>query len=276
LNIFIEKCANRNIKIMLSTWWRKDQEESVKKLDTPEKLALAWQYTLDTIKEAGLIEHVILVDLCNEYPHPDWPKFLPDGYKEDYSHQDYKPWMERSIEALKVQYPSIPFTFSFFGDEWLKANDRLPYLDFLDIHIWFSNFSQFEQELNYTWEPHNNLEYNAMQQAQSLYYAKEDHWKSRLRAGIDFGATASINMQIPAITTEGWGPITYKDWPMLHWDWVKEICAYGVQQASSTGRWASMCTSNFCGPQFKGMWSDIQWHRKMTDLIRQSPMNFKV
>jgi len=27
-------------------------------------------------------------------------------------------------------------------------------------------------------------------------------------------------------------------------------------------------TSNFCEPQFEGMWVDIAWHQKMTTLIK--------
>ncbi len=275
LNIFMEKCAERNIKVMLSTWWRKDEDDSITQVNTPEKLALVWKHTLDTIKEAGLLENIFYVDLCNEYPHPDWPKFLPQNYQSTFAHDDYKPWMNRSIDRLKTEYPSLPFTFSFFGDEWLQDNDSLPYLDFLEIHVWLANFSNFEQELGYRWEPHHNLEYNLMQKAESLYYEKEDYWKSRLKAGIDFCVRVSKNMDLPLITTESWGPITYKDWPMLNWQWIKEVCALGVQEASKTGRWASLCTSNFCGPQFRGMWNDINWHRKQTDIIHNSPLNYK-
>jgi hypothetical protein len=31
-----------------------------------------------------------------------------------------------------------------------------------------------------------------------------------------------------------------------------------------------MATSNFCGPQFEGMWRDKSWHTKLTDLIHGS------
>jgi hypothetical protein len=30
-----------------------------------------------------------------------------------------------------------------------------------------------------------------------------------------------------------------------------------------------ICTSNFTHPQFKGMWNDIAWHRKITKKIKQ-------
>ena len=31
----------------------------------------------------------------------------------------------------------------------------------------------------------------------------------------------------------------------------------------------AMCTSNFCGPQNVGMWRDVSWHQRMTNLIRR-------
>jgi hypothetical protein len=122
---------------------------------------------------------------------------------------------------------------------------------------------------------HNNLEYNLWQQAEKQYRDHEAHWKERLREGISFAVGASRNMALPLITTESWGPITYKDWPLLDWGWVKEICAYGVEQAVASGRWASMCTSNFCGPQFTGMWEDVEWHRRLTGLIKSGAMDFQ-
>jgi hypothetical protein len=34
-----------------------------------------------------------------------------------------------------------------------------------------------------------------------------------------------------------------------------------------------MATSNFCGPQFVGMWRDIAWHKRLTDLIKSSSID---
>jgi hypothetical protein len=51
---------------------------------------------------------------------------------------------------------------------------------------------------------------------------------------------------------------------------VKELCEVGVDAACATGRWTSMGTSNFCGPQYRGMWRDIAWHRRLTDRIKSS------
>ncbi len=69
------------------------------------------------------------------------------------------------------------------------------------------------------------------------------------------------------------GVVDYKDWPLLDWGYVKELCALGTEEAAATGRWLAISTSNFCGPQFVGMWRDISWHRRLTGTIHSSTIN---
>jgi hypothetical protein len=75
---------------------------------------------------------------------------------------------------------------------------------------------------------------------------------------------------LPLVTTECRAIVNYKDWPLLDWGWVKELCAHGVEEAVKTGRWTGIATSNFCGPQFTGMWRDVEWHQRLTKRIRES------
>jgi hypothetical protein len=82
-----------------------------------------------------------------------------------------------------------------------------------------------------------------------------------------------VRTGLPLVTTECWGIVDYKDWPLLKWDWVKELCELGTLTAASTGQWIAIATSNFCGPQFVGMWRDVEWHRKLTDRIKSAPVN---
>ena len=56
-------------------------------------------------------------------------------------------------------------------------------------------------------------------------------------------------------------------WTIHDWGWVKELCAHGVEEAVKTGRWTGIATSNFCGPQFTGMWRDVDWHQRLTKRI---------
>lgn len=69
------------------------------------------------------------------------------------------------------------------------------------------------------------------------------------------------------MSTECWAIVNYKDWPGLDWAWVKELCEFGVRAAAQTRQWAVIASSNFCGPQFHGMWDDVAWHRRVTDVI---------
>jgi hypothetical protein len=78
---------------------------------------------------------------------------------------------------------------------------------------------------------------------------------------------------LPLATTECWGVVDYKDWPLLNWDWVKDMCALGVETAAATGRWSVVATSNFCGPQFAGMWRDVAWHQRLTQLVKRSRLD---
>ena len=73
---------------------------------------------------------------------------------------------------------------------------------------------------------------------------------------------------MPLITTECWGIVDYKDWPLLKCEWVKDLCALGARRAAGSGRWLAIATSNFCGPQFVGMWRDVAWHQQLTREIK--------
>lgn len=37
------------------------------------------------------------------------------------------------------------------------------------------------------------------------------------------------------------------------------------------GRRTALATSNFCGPRYRGMWRDIDWHRRLTGPIKSAP-----
>lgn len=68
--------------------------------------------------------------------------------------------------------------------------------------------------------------------------------------------------------TEGWGPVGWLDHPELNWNWVKEAADIAVVLAKKHNNYKYICSSNFTHPQFKGIWEDIKWHRKITCLIK--------
>ncbi len=109
--------------------------------------------------------------------------------------------------------------------------------------------------------------------AESLYRSDPSHWKDLLTKQIGVTADWSRRLGKLVATTECWGVVNYKDGPGRDWSWIKELCAVGVEAAIGTGRWEAIATSNFCGPQFVGMWRDIAWHRHLTDQIKNAPIS---
>jgi hypothetical protein len=106
------------------------------------------------------------------------------------------------------------------------------------------------------------------ERAEAVYRANEAYWQAGLTEAIDRYAAFSRRQKRLLVTTECWGIVDYKDWPRLDWGWVKELCEVGTLHALGTKRWWAVATSNFCGPQFHGMWRDVGWHQKLTKAIK--------
>ncbi len=268
---FIKKCKKFNVKLGLSSWWREDKNKSFNVITTPQKLGMVWLSVLDLIKDHDLMDQILYVDLSNEWPLEVWTPYKTDlGWWDT---QDSARWMRESIAVLKDKYPKLPYTFSFTGEvtkETLTRGD-ISMLDFLEPHIWMvnGNGGEFYKEVGYQYERFTYEGYdNLALKGEKLYRQKENYWKDQLLSQIEYAAEWSKKVNKPLVTTECWGVVDYKDWPLLDWDWVKELCDLGTREAVKTGRWVGISTSNFCGPQFVGMWRDKSWHQDLTDLIR--------
>lgn len=270
LNQFIEKCAERGIKVALSSWFRRDTDNIRMQIRTPQGLGQAWQRTLDTITAAGLGDTLLYVDLCNEFASHIWsPFFSPDQGDDDRVYRNNprgRQWMTNSIATVRATHPDLDYCFSFISE--FDKNQDISFLDLVDLHVFMVLWSDFDEQVGYRYELFESTGYDNMaRNAEAVYRSRPEHWCKALDQGIDLAAEWARRAGKPLVTTEGWGVINYKDWPLLSWAWVKELCAYGVRRAVANGRWAAMATSTFCGPQFVGMWRDVAWHRRMTDLI---------
>jgi len=282
LNQFLEKCREYQVRVGLSSWFRTDEEDVRMKLTTAQKLGQAWLAVLQSIDQGGVLDTILYVDLCNEWTGDAWcpffvndpPEALWTGWHTDKSQQ----WMRDSIAVLKKEYPQIPYTFSFTGEanEAMLEKGPLEMLDFLEPHIWMTSFNggEFYREVGYGYERFDYGGYRNMAlHGKRVYEEKKDYWRQGLTQQIHMAGQWSEKLNRGLITTECWGVVDYKDWPLLDWDYIKELCALGTEEAAATGRWLAMATSNFCGPQFVGMWRDIQWHKRLTGIIRASAID---
>lgn len=276
---FIGKCADRGVTVGLSSWFRNDTTKARMTISSPAKLADYWRDTLDLIAEAGLLSSILYVDLCNEYPLQVWAPWLygsehhlPElSRAEEPAHR----WMRESIERLRQYYPDIPYCFSFSSQLATWADQDVGFMNLLEPHLWMAQpeCSDFYTRLDYEVGPDgfDPAYYTRLaQHGSALYRSAPQHWQDALARHITNAARWSQTTGLPLITTECWALINYKDWPGLEWTWIKELCELGVTTAVATGRWAAVATSNFCGPQFTGMWRDIEWHQRLTAQIKKS------
>jgi hypothetical protein len=269
LNQFIAKCRDRGIAVGLSTWFREDLGNQRMLVATPDLHAKIWIETLRSIEKDGLLDAVVYVDLCNEWPW--WGPFLgEDPERVDWRASHSLEWMRRSIGVLQEAYPQMPFCYSLsshlFDDN--SAID-LSFMGLLEPHVWMSKDTSFCRQIGFKWNSFDFEEYRpVIEFAERLYRTDERHWQRCLAGLIGHLADWSRTSGRPLVTTECWAIVNYRDWPLLDWGWVKDLCAFGVHEAVKTGCWTGIATSNFCGPQFVGMWRDVEWHQKLTNLIR--------
>jgi sugar-binding cellulase-like protein len=273
---FIARCDARGVAVGLSTWYKRDSDNARMRIQTPEDQARVWLSTLDAIKRAGLLDALLFLDLCNEFPNTKWAPYL---YASDTTEPEPLTsariigWMRDSIAILKQHYPDLDYTFSQSDQFHLWEKQDVTMLDFLEPHIWITHpaTSRFYADIGYSFR---TREFQALiRRAKPYYLANKAKLDAALAEWIGRAADWSRRTNKPLVTTEGWASVMYRDWPMADWDWMMNVCAAAVEQAAATRRWTAICTSNFCGPQYRGMWRDIGWHRRLTDLIKSAAVD---
>jgi hypothetical protein len=269
---FIAACGRHGVGVELSTWFRQDLDDVRLTLTTPEALAQAWLATLRLLERAGALEHVIAVDLCNEFPMPMWAPFL-SGSAEGNPLPVHDPriaaWMTASVQAVREEFPGLPIGYSFIESiATLQAAD-VSALDFADTHLWMAATNDYYSKVGYAFEQFDPIGYdNVVRNGRRVYESDRERYDQDIFDQIDTAAAWSRTAGIPLFTTECWSIIDYKDWPGLDWDWVKDLNERALRRAAATGRWAALASSNFCGPQFVENWRDVAYHRRLTDVIR--------
>jgi hypothetical protein len=279
LTTFIAKCGDRGIGVALSSWFRDDTTNARMTISSPRKLAEYWRKTLDILSDAGLLSSILYVDLCNEYPLQQWAPWL---YGTESPRAELAPsdelsrwWMTESIKELRQHHPTVPYCFSCCSQFANWRHQDPTFMNLLEPHLWMTqpDCSDFYSRLNYRMgeDCFDPIHFTRLAQyGVALYRSNPQHWQQTLATHIANTAQWSSTTGLPLVTTEGWAIISYKDWPGLDWGWVKELNEFGVKTALSTGRWAALATSNFCGPQFRGMWRDVPWHKQMTKQIKET------
>ena len=286
--IFMEKLKERGMRAGLSSWFQDDATGRVGMVYSPEDFARVWGETLEFIAEHDLLDIIEWVDLCNEFPFPQWAPGAVRYMREQAGERlpifvgSYSPeqkrifakFMSDSIEPLRSRFPEFSYCFSFGeGNGRSFEGVDFSYFDVLEPHIWLTQNYSFALASG-VWTPLFGVPKStySVRHSVSFYYNRfRDKWTAWLRDTLDGWIAISQKFKLPLYTTEAWGPINWEDLPARYkekeWDWVKDICEIGVTMSADRG-WTGICTSNFCGPQHDGMWEDVEWHRKVTRIIK--------
>jgi sugar phosphate isomerase/epimerase len=280
LHEFIALCKERDIKIGLSSWYREDADNTRMNITSAKVMAEQWINVIGGIKNAGLLDAILYVDLCNEWPGDLWAPYFKNDPPEltwgGWFTETSMRWMREACEMVAKEHPELPVGFSFEPKDPSKlAGKDLSFADFADPHLWVAqaNDGEFARKAGYKYDRFKLDSYQSfVEKAEPLYRAKPEYWQNLLRQHVLKAAAGFKPHKLPLITTECWGVVDFKDWPLLNWDWVKDLCRIGVETSAATGQWVAIASSNFCGPQFKGMWRDVEWHHSITKLIKSSPI----
>ena len=270
---FLKACRRHKVRVGLSTWFREDLDNTRMSILTPKDHADIWIKTLDYIKAWGELDNILYVDLCNEWPLSAWAPFFTKycGDRPGRSTEALAiEWMRGATAELRKAYPGIPLTFSSCG-HITDLDLDVSCLDFLEPHIWMAQASEFYEKVGYDYGRFDDTGYtNLALNGERIYRESKEHYDRCLVEEIERAAEWSRRSGKPLVTTECWSIVDYKDWPLLNWNWILDLNELGVKTAAATGRWAGMGTSNFCGPQFVGMWREKDWHSELTGVIRNS------
>jgi hypothetical protein len=267
---FLNLCGERNIKVGLSTWFRKDTRDRRSRITSPEAHAEIWSNVVALLQRHDLARHLCYVDLCNEFPGELWAPFFDNRPDSSWNCMTEKAltWMETALRYFRTSCPGIPATFSVVGFD-ASVRERWKFMDLLEPHVWMAQSSDFLDQVGGNYNNFDFSGYAALAaRGASVYRAREEHWRACLAGRIRGWAEISRACDRPLVTTECWAVVNYRDWPGLDWGWIKELCAFGVAEALGTARWTGIATSNFCGPQFTGMWEDVIWHQALTRQIK--------
>jgi hypothetical protein len=262
---FLPKCKNNDIKVGLATWFSAHGTKRKDIFLEEGGLLRAWDETLSFLASQDLLDNVIYVDLLNEYPNWHGYEWLKNKLKE--SPDYYNEFIQSMIITLKAKYPDMDF-FASLDSGMALDKITLENFDALDYHIWFAHTGKIPGlgEIN---SRDQTLDYR------QVYSTLIDFWRENKSSMVDWMdgrisdiSSAALKNNIVCGNTEGWGPIFWFDHPELNWNWVKESAEICVDLALKHENYKFICTSNFTHPQFKGIWDDVAWHRKLTARIK--------
>lgn len=312
---FMTKCREYGVKVGLATWFKPTDDRRNEQIEGVQEFIRVWDQTLEFIDAHGLMDTVVYLDLLNEYPEGHCLKWFhkmlgtmtqpraTSGRLNAAQLAFVRDFLGESIDALRAKWPTLSIATSltwkhldeYFMQAEVPSLDFLADMDFLDVHIWITQNSDFCAGTDYhtTIAQHGNphtlfsversggayaglseriipadYHYDEVYRKMLTRWREDkDQWTRWYAQTLDTLAGLARQYDCHLGQTEAWGPVNWTDHPLLEWDIHREAAQIGVQLAAERG-YLFDCSSNFCHPHFLGFWEDPEWHQQITSIIR--------
>ncbi|HBB93595.1 MAG: hypothetical protein A2X22_14005 [Bacteroidetes bacterium GWF2_49_14] len=266
---FLPKCRKYGIRVGLASWFLPHGTD-IGIINEEGGLLRAWSETLDFLHSHNLLDdNIVYVDLLNEYPDCNGYEWIKKemGLRTD-SKKFTNDFGNGLIASLKKKYPNLDYHTSFHTWSGLETLELTNY-SALDFHVWFHHNSiiggHIGKAANTAIDRDIRVDYASLMSCWKENKTQLVQWIDGMITSI---AKKAADYGIVCGNTEGWGPIGWYDHPDLPWDWVRESAEICVALAKQHSQYKFICSSNFTHPQFKGLWEDVKWHRKITGIIK--------
>ena len=206
---FMRKAKERGRYVGLSSWYSDDASHRKLMISSPEDYVRMWTEPLDLLAAANLLDVVVWVDVCNEFPLPMWtPRAFRDILGDEDQLDDASlivvlesewkatsidrlgQWLTESITGIREKYPSLKYTFSFCGPgsaNIVRADACA--LDLAEVHLWTTDDAEWQaetRELESQLVPYPEGQRAFVEHVMSLYLANRERCRQILDERTDF------------------------------------------------------------------------------------------
>jgi hypothetical protein len=290
---FMKTAKEKGLYVILSTWNTDCKEFSDFKdyYSNKDKYRHAWEKVLDILNKNNLLDHVVYVDIDQEFPNfsPFKDNIINLGDKKEpssaflsaelkkHNSNDLtsRDWNESQMTFVHdliqetllnyhIKYPALRFTFSFTDhwDEFRAMNLNL--LDVLELHIWMEQSERFNARTRF-----NDMVRDRGDHDYREYMGRLDQTLASIRPmlikdmhnRLAWARSWSEELAAPLTTTEAWGPWWHMDRKDLDWKWLYDWCEECMDLSASYGFWGST-PWNFSHPYWNN-WSNVDWYKKV-------------
>ncbi len=298
---FMTAMKNRGVSVILSSWGKTCKEYPAlhqQLAGNRDAYRQSWERTLDILGSHDVLDHVLYVDLDQEFPY--FSPFNAEvnalakiqsashsiaGAMEEVGQFDQglnrMAWNQAQLDfvrklfnemipPLQARYPRQRFTYSLTSFFKEVRSLGLQLFDVLELHMWIHT-PRFDNRTGFGTLVKDRGEHDYKDYAQRIAAALDTVGPMLVKTmdnQLAFAQAWSEEIAAPVVTTECWGPWWHMDHPDLDWGWLRDWCEQCMILAAQHQFWG-VTPWNYSHPYWKN-WADVAWYRKVNQRFLQS------